>query len=251
MHELMSLPAHHRYRLLADRFRAHRLWAHEDLFAEVFTDAVDLIHVRGTKLPDAQRFIDYTFINLITRPGDLVALCRRIPTDGLRLTVVEAYVRHPLTPHDIVIAMGASREVYQELPAGGWTEQPMYLHATARLNAEPTRRFDLHELFPFGTEHDRSAARSALHTALATDQLTDQAKAAALNPGRAELPPPTFHDGQHVQVVLNDHNRTPHLGTIRTKVWHYKDQRWYFFLRDDTGRKISKRYAAADLQAAP
>ena len=247
----MSLPAHHRYRLLADRFHAHRLWAHEDVFAEVFADAVDLLYVRGHQLPDAQRFVDHTFINLITRPGDLVALCRRIPTDDLRLTVVEAYVRHPLVPLDILIAMGASSEVYRELPAGGWTEVPMYQYATDRLNAEPTRRFDLHELFPFGTEHDGSAARSALHTALATDQLTERASTTARGPDRADLPSPVFHDGQPVRVVLNDHNRTPHRGTVRAKVWHYKDQCWYFFLRDHAGRAISKRYAAADLHADP
>lgn len=182
--------------------------------------------------------------------NNLVALCRRIPTDDLRLTVVEAYVRHPLTPQDILIAMGASGEVWGELPAGGWTELPIYLHAAARLNAEPTRRVDLHELFPFGTEHDRSAARSALRRALAPT-VTDRATNAALSPDGVELPSPILHDGQHVRVVLNDDNRTPHRGTIRTKVWHYKDQCWYFLLRDDTGREISKRYAARDLQADP
>jgi hypothetical protein len=46
----MSLPARQRYELLADRFNAHRLWAHEDRFAEVFADAVDLVFARGDQL---------------------------------------------------------------------------------------------------------------------------------------------------------------------------------------------------------
>ncbi|MEU9619033.1 MULTISPECIES: hypothetical protein [unclassified Streptomyces] len=246
---LMSLPAQQRYRLLADRLNAYRLWAYEDLFPSAFADAVDIIYTRGEQHVDAQRFVDHTFINLITRPGDLVALCRRIPAEHLRLAVVEAYVRHPLVPRDVLAAMGASGEVYRELPPGGWAEVPMLLHASARLNAEPTRRFELHELVPFGTVHDRPCARSVLHSALEADQLTDQARAAVLSPGGAEIPAPAFHGGQRAQVVVNERNRTPHCGSVRDKVWHYRDQQWYFFLRDDSGRKISKRYSAADLQA--
>lgn len=249
VHGLMSLPAGQRYRLLADRLNACRLWAHEDLFASVFADAVDIIYARSEQQLDAQRFVEHTFINLITRPGDLVELCRRIPAEHLRLAVVEAYVRHPLVSHDVLAAMGASGEVYRELPPGGWAEVPMLLHASGRLNAEPTRRFELHELIPFGTVHDRSCARSVLHSALEADQLSDQARAAVLSPGGAEIPAPAFYEGQQVQVVLNDRNRTPRCGAVRDKVWHHKDQQWYFFLRDDSGRKIGKRYSAADLQA--
>jgi hypothetical protein len=62
----------------------------------------------------------------------------------------------------------------------------------------------------------------ALPTALAADQ----ARAAALDAGRGELPPPVFHDGQRVRVLLNDRNRTPHRGVIIAKVWHYKDRCW-------------------------
>ncbi|MFF4084450.1 hypothetical protein ACFYZN_34410 [Streptomyces sp. NPDC001777] len=249
VHELMSLPAGQRYRLLADRLNACRLWAYEDLFPSVFADAVDLVYARQEQHLNARRFVEHTFINLITRPGDLVELCRRIPAEDLRLAVVEAYVRHPLVAHDVLAAMGASGELYRELPPGGWTEVPMHLYASARLDAEPGRRFELHELLPFGTVHDRSSARSVLRSALEADQLTDQARAAVLSPGGVEIPAPAFHEGQRAQVVLNDRNRTPRRGAVRDKVWHHRDQQWYFFLRDDSGRKISKRYSAADLQA--
>ncbi|MGC0415870.1 hypothetical protein [Embleya sp. AB8] len=248
IHGLMSLSAHARHRLLADRLHARRLWAYEDIFAAAFAEAVGLVYVRREQHLDARRFVELTFIDLITRPGDLVALCRRIPDRELRLVVVEEYVRHPLVAHDILAAMGASGEVYRELPRGGWTEVPMHLYASTRLAAaEPGRRFDLHELVPFGTVHDRSAARSVLRSALEGDQLTDEARAFVLAPGGAEIPEPTLCEGERVRVVLNEHNRTAHCGTIRAKVWHYRDRCWYFFLRTDSGRKVAKRYAATDL----
>src|SRR5215475_8576760 len=98
--ELMALPADQR----------------DELFAVTFADAVELRYRRG-RGGDVRRFIDYTFLNLITRPGDLVALCRHLATDQLRLATVEAYVHHPLTSHHVVVAMGGSSEVYRELPS--------------------------------------------------------------------------------------------------------------------------------------
>jgi len=64
-------------------------------------------------------------------------------------------------------------------------------------------------------------------------------------------PEPTFHIGQRVRVVPNDHNRTAHRGTVRDHIWHYKDECWYYYLSGETGRKISKRYAAEDLLVEP
>jgi hypothetical protein len=58
---------------------------------------------------------------------------------------------------------------------------------------------------------------------------------------------PEFALGQRVRVVLNDRNRTPHEGTIRAAVWHHKQSRFHYYLLED-GRKVSKRYAAEDLQ---
>jgi hypothetical protein len=58
---------------------------------------------------------------------------------------------------------------------------------------------------------------------------------------------PTFHVGQCVRVILNEKNRTPHTGTVRTMVWHYKDGRYYYLL-EEGGKKVSKRYAAEDLE---
>lgn len=60
-------------------------------------------------------------------------------------------------------------------------------------------------------------------------------------------PEPKFAIGQQVRVVLNERNRTPHVGTIRMVAWHYKLQRFHYFL-EEGGRKVSKRYAAEDLQ---
>jgi len=60
-------------------------------------------------------------------------------------------------------------------------------------------------------------------------------------------PEPEFATGQRVRVVLNDRNRTPHEGTIRAAVWHQKQGRFHYYLQEG-GRKVSKRYAAEDLQ---
>lgn len=59
---------------------------------------------------------------------------------------------------------------------------------------------------------------------------------------------PTFHIGQRVRVVLNDRNRTPHEGTVRQIVWHYKDRRYNYYL-EEAGKKVSKRYFEEDLEA--
>jgi hypothetical protein len=64
----------------------------------------------------------------------------------------------------------------------------------------------------------------------------------------AEIPEPAFRNGQHVRVVLSLWNRTARQGMIRDRIWHHKDQRWYFLIDDDAGRKVSKRYAAEDLE---
>jgi hypothetical protein len=62
-----------------------------------------------------------------------------------------------------------------------------------------------------------------------------------------EEPEPEFGLGQRVRVVVNDCNRTPHEGTIRAAVWHHKERRFHYYLQE-AGRKVSKRYAAEDLQ---
>jgi hypothetical protein len=59
---------------------------------------------------------------------------------------------------------------------------------------------------------------------------------------------PEFGLGQRVRVVLNDRNRTPHEGTIRAVIWHHKSGQFHYYLLEH-GRKVSKRYAAEDLQA--
>jgi hypothetical protein len=62
-----------------------------------------------------------------------------------------------------------------------------------------------------------------------------------------DRPQPEFAIGQQVRVVLNDRNHTPHEGTIRAAVWHHKQRRFHYYILEG-GRKVSKRYAAEDLQ---
>ncbi len=57
----------------------------------------------------------------------------------------------------------------------------------------------------------------------------------------------TLQVGQHVRVLVNERNTTPHVGLIRQASWHHKDQRWMYFLDDDGGRKVHKRYHLEDL----
>jgi hypothetical protein len=61
------------------------------------------------------------------------------------------------------------------------------------------------------------------------------------------VPTPKFAIGQKVRVRLNDRNQTPHEGTIRDIVWHFKDQRHLYFL-EEAGKKVSKRYYDGDLE---
>jgi hypothetical protein len=63
-----------------------------------------------------------------------------------------------------------------------------------------------------------------------------------------ETPEPEFALGQRVRVVFNDRNRTPHEGTIHAAIWHHMQGRFHYVLQEG-GRKVSKRYAAEDLQA--
>jgi len=60
---------------------------------------------------------------------------------------------------------------------------------------------------------------------------------------------PRFQIGEHVRVVLNEHNRTPRAGTISRAVWHFKYSCWHYFLTVD-GAAVSKRYVAEDLVPA-
>jgi hypothetical protein len=240
----MRRPPRERLRLLADRLHAQRLWAHEDLFGAVFADAVARVYGTVVPDPDGARLVEYTFVSLITRPGDLVAVCRHILDPNLRLAVVEHYVRHPLAALEVLAANGGSAEVFRELPHGGWTEVAVYMYAAARLNADPGRNFDVEELLPFGMV-DVPAARAALRSALDADQLTEAARLAFFGVGgTTDVPAPAFTVNDPVEVVLG----TPRRGRVRRVFWHYKRAEWLFLLREETGRDISKWYAAEDLR---
>jgi hypothetical protein len=62
-----------------------------------------------------------------------------------------------------------------------------------------------------------------------------------------DRPEPEYAIGQRVRVVLNERNRTPHEGSIRAVIWHHREGRFHYYL-EERGRKVSKRYAAEDLQ---
>ncbi len=62
-----------------------------------------------------------------------------------------------------------------------------------------------------------------------------------------DKPIPVFSVGQRVRVVLNERNRTPHQGSIRQVIWHYKGGRYNYYL-EEKGKAISKRYYEDDLE---
>ena len=65
-----------------------------------------------------------------------------------------------------------------------------------------------------------------------------------------EKPPPALSLDQRVRVILNESNRTSRTGTIRQIIWHFKDQRYMYFL-EVNGKKIAKRYYEEDLECLP
>ena len=58
---------------------------------------------------------------------------------------------------------------------------------------------------------------------------------------------PLFKVGQHVRVVLNERNTTPHAGIVGEVKWHHKAERYYYYIEED-GKRVSKRYFDADLE---
>ena len=63
-------------------------------------------------------------------------------------------------------------------------------------------------------------------------------------------PTPEFEKGQAVRVILNDRNRTAREGVVERSVWHSKEGRHCYFLRDHRGKPVKKRYFADDLEPA-
>lgn len=60
------------------------------------------------------------------------------------------------------------------------------------------------------------------------------------------LPRPVWLPGDDVRVVPNERN-TERRGTIRLVIWHHKQQQWMYYIRQ-SGRAVSKRYWAVDLE---
>lgn len=59
--------------------------------------------------------------------------------------------------------------------------------------------------------------------------------------------PPEFEIGAPVEVLLNVRNKTARRGRIQARDWHFKYQRWVYWIRQGR-RVISKRYFADDLR---
>ena len=53
--------------------------------------------------------------------------------------------------------------------------------------------------------------------------------------------------GDSVSVIANHRNKTARRGTIDSIIWHHKNQLWHYYIIDDSGTKISKRYTSYDL----
>ena len=62
-----------------------------------------------------------------------------------------------------------------------------------------------------------------------------------------KLPEPEYQIGDPVTVILNERNKTPRTGVVRSVIWHYKDSRYNYYLQVG-GKKVSKRYFAEDLR---
>ena len=59
---------------------------------------------------------------------------------------------------------------------------------------------------------------------------------------------PRFQLGDHVVVIVDENNRTPRQGTIRSIIWHHDQAQWHYYLQGDKGHKISKRYTVDALK---
>ena len=59
---------------------------------------------------------------------------------------------------------------------------------------------------------------------------------------------PLYPTGTRVRVVVNSRNRTARAGQVMQVVWHHKHGCWVYWLTDDRGRKVSKRYFGEDLE---
>ena len=62
------------------------------------------------------------------------------------------------------------------------------------------------------------------------------------------LKPFEFLLNDKVEVILNERNKTPHTGYISKFIWHGKDNCWYYFIVEESGKKISKNYRKEDLK---
>ncbi len=55
-----------------------------------------------------------------------------------------------------------------------------------------------------------------------------------------------YNVGDHITVEQNHRNKTPRTGTIDRKIWHHKYELWKYYINDDSGNSVTKRYYAID-----
>jgi hypothetical protein len=58
---------------------------------------------------------------------------------------------------------------------------------------------------------------------------------------------PQFKVGERVSVVVNHRNQIACHGTVNSAIWHHTYSLWHYYLTDDDGSKIQKRYTSLDL----
>lgn len=109
-----------------------------------------------------------------------------------------------------------------------------------RRSPTAVERRDLYRDPPLGVLRSWSHGRAA-------SPIAEERGPFMLAPG---LPPPELTVGDMVSVRLGERNITPRSGRVRALVWHFKLERWCFYL-EVNGRTIHKRYFADDLERSP
>ncbi|HEX9063196.1 MAG TPA: hypothetical protein VF941_23735, partial [Clostridia bacterium] len=59
--------------------------------------------------------------------------------------------------------------------------------------------------------------------------------------------PPTFREGDEVEVIVNAKNTTYHRGLISQIIYHGNEKKWFYQIYEN-GKKVGKRYFEQDLK---
>lgn len=96
----------------------------------------------------------------------------------------------------------------------------------------------------FSMEFSRPELEAALRSHPSLQEMAMRLTEDEISQGK---PPPELGRGDTVEVVVNAKNTTSHVGTIIDVAWHYKERKWFFII-EENGRKVGKRYTKEDLR---